>query len=188
MDCNKLTDGIYDSCDDRPIKGLKSEAVIINYSDIETYTQSGSTITSLTLASGLAGHKVQWYRNLANVGGTFVPSTDSEQGFTHSFASRISTSSAENSDRAFELSNSTVVMVVRTKYVGTDNLEEIKIYGIKSGMVLSEMVHNTDEASGANIYTLSTEEGALETHPYYIFNEGTYSTSKASFDALFANV
>ncbi|MBP0904852.1 hypothetical protein ACFSKN_04705 [Mariniflexile gromovii] len=190
MACNnKLTDDILQSCDDLPRKGLKgSSAVIINYDDIDftSTTSSGATVSSLTLQSGKTGYKLEWFKELGNAGAVYAPNSEDIDGFTASFASRLTTNSTENSERANEIKNGLFVMVVRTKYVGNDGLDEFKIYGFENGLRLSEMTHNTNENSAGFAFTLSTEEGAVEQYPYYTFLETDYATSKASYDALFA--
>ncbi|MFI8379612.1 hypothetical protein [Leeuwenhoekiella sp. NPDC079379] len=192
MACNdKLTSDILSSCDDLPKRGLKgSSAVIVNYDDIDfsSTTSSGATVSSLELVSGASGYKLEWFKDLGSAGAVYAPNSEDIDGFTASFASRISTTSAASSERANELKNGLFVMVVRTKYSGIDGADEIKIYGFENGLRLSEMTHNTNENSGSLVFTLSTEEGAVEQYPFMVFSETDYSTSKASFDALFASV
>lgn len=192
MACNnKLSENIIQSCADLPKKGLKgSKAVIVNYDDIDfsSTTTSGATVTALTLQSGKTGYSLEWYKDLGSTTSTFAPNTEDIDGFTHSFLSRLSTSSAKNAERSNELKNGRFVMAVETKYAGVDSLDAFKIYGLENGMLLSELTVGTNENSGAITFTLLSEEGTVEQYPYLVLNEGDYATNKASFDALFAEV
>ncbi|WP_418513707.1 hypothetical protein [Corallibacter sp.] len=188
MACNdKLTNSILFSCSDLPIKGLAGgKAVIINYEDINrtNSTVSGATITDLvTTADGLA---IEWYKELASTSISFAANTEDIDGFTHSFLGRIPTTTAENAERANELKNGLFVVVVETKYKGTDNEDAFKVYGWENGLRLSEMTQSTNENSGSMLFTLATQEGSVEQYPYHIFLEDSYSASKATFETLFS--
>ncbi|KQC33408.1 hypothetical protein AAU57_08835 [Nonlabens sp. YIK11] len=192
MNCNnKITADILQDCADLPKKGLAgSKAVIVNYYDIDqtATTVSGSTVTNLELVSGASGLQLEWFKDLASTNSTFAANTEDIDGFTHSFLSRISNTSAESAERANELKNSRVVMVVETKYKGADNADAYKIYGFENGLVLSEMTTNSNENSSSILFTLASGEGEVEQYPYLVLNEGDYATNKASYDSLFAAV
>lgn len=192
MACNKkITDDILFDCADMPKRGIDGgKAVIINFEDIDraASTVAGATITDLILKAGLTGFQVQWYKDLASMNSAFTPAADQIDGFTHNFLTRLSASSAENAERANELSQGRFIMVYETRYKGELNADAFKIAGWDNGLKLLEMTHNTIENSGSTLYTLATEEGDVEQYPYNVLLETDYATTKASFDALFASV
>lgn len=187
----KLSSDLLFDCLDKPMKGLAgSRAVIVNSADLDltTLTQNGATISSLALQSGSTGFNVEWYKELASTGSEYTKSSEDVDGFKHSFLCRLATSTAANAESAAEIKDGRFVMIVETEYKGLDQMDAFKVYGIRVGMELAEMTGNSNENSGSLLYTLSTREGTFENYPYSIFNEGTYATSKAAFDSLFAVV
>ena len=185
----KITaDMIYD-CADKPKKGLDGgRAVVLNWDDIDRAgsTVAGATISDLILLAGLTGFAAEWFKDLASANSAFAPNTEDVDGFLHNFLCRIPTSSADNAERARELSQGRFVIVVETRYKGALNAEAFKVLGWESGLKLSEMTWNTLENSGSIPYTAATEEGDTESYPYNVFLETDYATSKATFEALFA--
>ena len=192
MACSKkVTDDLLFDCADTPKKGIDGgKAVLINWDDIDraASTINGATVTDLVLKAGATGYSVQWYKDLASANSAFVPNSEDIDGFTHNFLTRLGASSAANAERANELKGGHFVLAYETRYKGVANAEAFKVAGWENGLKLSEMTNNTLENSGATLFTLATEEGSVERYPYNIFLETDYTTSKATFDALFASV
>lgn len=191
MACNReLTDGILHDCNTNPKKGIDSgKAVLINYDDIDRAATvvNGATV-NIQLKAGKAGFPLQWYKDLANASGTYVPSTENQDGFSHAFMCRLATTSATNAERSKELKNGRFVIAYETRFKGVDKLDAFKLGGFENGLRLSEMVTDAAQNSGSITFTISTEEGDFEEYPYHIFLETDYDVSRASFDALFAEV
>ncbi len=188
MACNSnLTQDILFTCADAGKLFLDDGyAVLINYSDVDftSTTASGATVTALTLESGTTGYKMEFYRNLGSTTSTFNKDTENVDGFSNSFLCRLPNSSADNAERAAELKGGTYMVVVKTKFKGTDNLDAFKVYGY-SGMELAEMTNSSNENGGATLFTLTTPEGVIEEYPYRVLLETDYATTQASFDSLF---
>lgn len=188
---SKVTDDLLVDCTDRTKRGLDGgKAVIINWDDIDraASTQTGSMITDLVLKSGSAGFSAEWLKDLASANSAFAPNAEDLDGFLHNFLCRIQTATAENANRAKELSQGRFVIVVQTKYKGALNAEAFKVLGWDAGLKLSEMTYNTLENSGSIPYTASTEDGDVEEYPYNVFYETSNAVSQATFDALFAQI
>lgn len=190
MACNKkITKDVLFNCADAPIKGLSgSKAVILNWDDVD---KAGSTVNGATISDLVAtstGFKIEWYKELASVASSYVANSEDVDGFSHSFLARLSTTTADNAETANELKNGRFVVIVETEYKGTDSSEAFKVYGWDSGLELSEMTQGSNENSASILFTLSTREGTVERYPYNVFNETSYSVSKASFDALFSPI
>jgi hypothetical protein len=187
----KLTADILFDCADRSKRGLDGgKAVIINFEDVDkaASTVAGAVISDLVTASGTSGFSAEWFKDLASVNSSYVPSTEDIDGFVHNFLCRIQNASADNAERARELTQGRFIIVVETRYKGTANAEAFKVFGWENGVKLSEMAYNTLENSGAITYTAATEDGDVEPFPFNVFLEIDYATSKATFDSLFATV
>lgn len=191
MSCiNKLTANIsYDcSSENRAKSGLETKAVIINAVDIDktALTQSGSTVTNLSLLSGTTGFSISWIRQLGSTGSEVVLNDSGLDSFSHSFACRVFGQSAEDAERIKELLEGEFVLVVETKFKGTSNADAYKIFGLENGLKMAEGSFTSLENDGSFVFTLKSQEGFGESYPYKIFLETNYSTTKAKFDALFA--
>lgn len=191
MSCiNKITANISYDCSaaGRAKAGLESKAVIINKGDIDltALTVSGASITNLSLASGSTGYSIEWVKQLANTASEFAANDSGVDTFTHSFVGRIFGQNAEDAERAKELKDGEFVMVVETKFKGTDNASAYKVFGLENGLRMSEASFTSLENDGAFLFTLSSVEGYGESYPYQVWSEGDYAVNKAKFDALFA--
>ncbi len=189
MACSKkITDDILYDCVDLPKKGLSGSAgVLINYDDIDwsATVKSGSVITNLALNSGATGYAIQWYKDIASANSSYNKDTENEDGFLQNFVCRLATSTAENAERANELKQGRFIVVLKTKYLGTDEEDAFKALGFDAGLTLSEMAFDTSENSGGITFTLGTEDGDIEKYPYMIVLETNYDTTQTDFDALF---
>ena len=192
MPCDKkITADLLFDCLDKPKKGIDGgKGVLINVDDIDysASTIAGATITDLVLKSGTVGFAVEWYKDLASGNSAFTPNAEDIDGFTHNFLTRLANSSAASAERSAELAGGRFIMVYETRYKGTLSAEAFKVAGWESGLKLSEMITDTAANSGAPTFTLTSEEGTVETFPYNIFLETDYATSKATFDTLFVQV
>lgn len=191
MSCvTKITNNIAYDCTpaQRAKAGLESKAVIINRADIDltALTVSGASVTNLSLVSGATGYSIEWIKQLSNTASEFAANDSGTDLFNHSFIGRIFGQNASDAERVRELKDGEFVMVVETKFKGTDNASAYKVFGLESGLKMSEGTYTSLENDGAFLFTLSSVEGYGESYPYQVWSEGTYSVNKAKFDALFA--
>lgn len=189
MCTKKITAALINDCSVDPVLGLKG-GVIINYDDIDftATTITDSTITALTLKSGTSGFPVKWLKRMGSNNNALVASPTEREGFTHSFACQLAGFSAANAERINELKNGRFVIVAESNFLGTDSLDAFKVFGITSGLYLTETVHNSNENSGAITYVLSTQEGNKEKYLYNTLLQTDYASTKADFDTDFAQV
>lgn len=187
---NKLSGEMLFDATSRPVKGVDGDAVLINFDDIDfsSTTISGASVSTLTLKAGATGYKLSWYKELASNNNTFTVNTEDIDGFSQSFLGRLSTTSADNAERAKELSQGRFVVVFETRFGGVDNADKIKVLGLDVGLELSELTNNTNENSGSILFTLATKEGTYEEHPFRIYSNTDYDTSKADLESAFTAV
>ena len=189
MSCiNKLTANISYDCTPqlRAKGGLESTAVIINKEDIDlsALTQTGAVVSNLVLNPGTSGFSIDWIKQLGNTTSEFSVN-DGLDTFTHGFACRVFGQSAMDAERIKELSQGEFVIVVETKYKGTGNVDAYKVFGLESGLKMSEGSFTSLENDGSFLFTLASVENFGETYPYQVYLEATHAASKTKFDALF---
>jgi hypothetical protein len=190
--CNRLSANISYDCSTahRAIGGLDGgKAVLINKSDIDltALTQSGATVTNLTLKSGSKGYEIGWIKQLGNTATEFSVN-DGIDTFNHSFACRVFGQSATDAERIKELSTGEFVLVVATKFGGNANVDKFKVFGIESGLRMTEGSASSLENDGSFLFKIGSVENFGESYPYNIYLEGTYAASKVKYDALFLAV
>ncbi|KIO50948.1 hypothetical protein [Flavobacterium hibernum] len=190
MSCiNKVTANIaYDcSTSNRAKGGLESKAVLINTIDIDrtALTQSGGTVTNLTLKSGSTGFEIGFIKQLGNTAAEFTIN-DGLDSFKQSFACRVFGQSSADAERIKELSQGEFVMVVETKFKGTNNVDAYKVFGIDNGLKMSEGTFSSIENDGSFVFKLSSVDGFGEEYAYKTYLEGTYAATKAKFEGLFS--
>ena len=191
MSCiNKLTANISYDCSsaNRAKSGLETKAVIINVADLDrtSITETGSTVTNLSLNSGATGFSISWIKQLGSTGSEVALNDSGVDTFSHSFACRVFGQSAEDAERIKELLEGEFVVVVETKFKGTSNADAYKIFGLENGLKMAEGSFTSLENDGSFIFTLKSQEGFGESYPYKIYLETDYATTKAKVDALFA--
>lgn len=190
MACNPLiTQNLVGDCSVNPVLGLKS-GVIINYDDIDwsATTKTGSIVTDLILLTGKTGYEVSWVKRLGSNNNSFVASTDSREGFTHSFACQLAGFSADNADRISELKGGKFLLVAESNFRGENNEDTYKVFGYTAGLYLTEAIASSNENGGAITYILSTLEGDLEENIYDTYLKTDYETAKERYDSLFEQV
>jgi hypothetical protein len=191
MNCiNKLTANIAYDCSPagRAKAGLEGKAVLINKKDLDltALTQSGATVTNLSLASGATGYSIEWVKQLGNTASAFAANDNGADSFNHTFVARVFGQGAQDAERIKELKDGEFVVVVESKWKGTNNTEAFKVFGIESGLKMSEGTFTSLENDGAFIFTLASVDGFGESYPYQVFSQGTYAVNKAKFEAKFA--
>ncbi|SDT47273.1 hypothetical protein SAMN05192545_3927 [Maribacter dokdonensis] len=190
MSCSKkITGDLINDCTVDPVLGL-SRGVIISRDDLDltALTEEGAKVTAFSLLTGATGFAVSWLKRLGSNTNALSYSATERDGFTHSFACQLAGFSAENAERLNELKNGNYVLVVESNFKGEDNVDAFKVFGLKTGMTLTEATHGSNENSGAITYVLSTEEGNFEKYIFQTLVLGDYAATKAQFDTLFANV
>ncbi|RZJ67698.1 MAG: hypothetical protein EOO50_05290 [Flavobacterium sp.] len=171
----------------QPKTGLEEKAILITRKDIDlaTLTQSGATVTNLNLKSGTTAVSLEWVKQLSTSSSEFAANETGLDGFTHRFAGRVHYSDAHSSEFLNELRMAEVVMVVETKYKGTNNASAFKIYGLEQGLRMTAMNHSTAENGGGATFEIASQEGYSESFPWLVWNEGSYAVNKTKFDGLF---
>lgn len=190
MNKSKVTEDLVNDCSVNPILGLRS-GVYINWDDIDfsatTFTKS--VITALTLKSGASGVAVSWLKRMGNANNAFVASPTEREGFTHAFAAQLGAASSSNVENLndFVCSNGGII-VAKSNFIGENGEDEYKVFGITTGLHLTETIYASNENQGAITYILSTQEGDKEKWLFNTLLETDNAVTAARYDALFATV
>lgn len=188
MSCiNKLTGNIsYDCTPQKRAKaGLETKALLVNKADIDltALTMSGALVTNISLVSGATAYSVETVKQLHNTAAAFAANDSGADSFTHTYVGRIFGQGVADAERARELKDGEYCVIVQSKW-GAGTNENFKVFGLESGLKMSEATFTSIENDGALLFTLSSLEGYGEFYPYQIWNETSYTATKAKFDAL----
>ncbi|MGQ2984857.1 hypothetical protein [Flavobacterium sp.] len=185
MSCDiRLLNNIGFDCSKPAKAGLETKALLINRADIDktALTLSGAAVTNISLTSGATAYSIGWVKQLGSTASSFVANENGLNKFSHTFNCRIFGQGVEDAHRVAELANGEYVLVVQTKWgAGTD--EAFKIYGLTSGLFMTEGAQNSGESDASFTFVLASQEGFEEQYHQYIWKEGTYAAMKAKFDA-----
>lgn len=172
------------NCTDPIVKGAEPIGVLINKSDIASYTTeldtAGHELLTLALKSGKRGYTiVQGGKTPFNgtqqemVEGTF------QNTLTNTVQFAILNTGTETATIVDALMNGTFVAVITNNSPKNDNNQRHQVYGLEAGLRASAMVrelYNDDTLSGWLV--TMTEEGAT-TSALYLADEA-YNTLTAS--------
>ncbi len=184
----KVANDINSDCSKPAKAGLEAKAMLINRADIDltALTLSGAAVTNLSLASGATAYSISWIRQLGGTNSAFVANENGLNKFSHSFNCRVNGQGVADAEVVAQLANGEFAVIVQTKWgAGTD--EAFKIYGLTSGLFMSEGAQSSTEADGSLTFTLSSAEGYEEDYHQYIWQEGSYTAMKTKFDNKMAD-
>lgn len=178
------------ACDDIIVRGLESDGLIINRSDIDFAatvfdTQNPNIIKTLVLKTGKKGYEIN---QLGNTPFTGVQSTlevgTYRNTWTHAIPIVVLSNTPEVAHDIIDgLSNGTFVVILRNKFKGTSGDAEYQVYGYTQGLVASEGTNDkySEDTDGGWIITL--QETGARMSAMFLFNTDA-TTTAASYESL----
>lgn len=178
------------ACDDLIVRGLESDGLIINRSDIDFAatvfdSKNPNIINSLVLKTGKKGYEVN---QLGNTPFTGVQSTlevgTYRNTWTHAIPIVVLSNTPEVAHDIIDgLSNGTFVVILRNKFKGTSGDAEYQVYGYTQGLVASEGTNDkySEDTDGGWIITL--QETGARMSAMFLFNTDA-TTTAAAYEAL----
>ena len=178
------------ACDDLIVRGLESDGLIINRSDIDFAatvfdSQNPNIINSLVLKTGKKGYEVN---QLGNTPFTGVQSTlevgTYRNTWTHAIPIVVLSNTPEVAHDIIDgLSNGTFVVILRNKFKGANGDAEYQVYGYTQGLVASEGTNDkySEDTDGGWIITL--QETGARMSAMFLFNTDA-TTTAASYESL----
>ena len=192
-DCTGLiTANFVLDCDYLPIAGLTTNALLINFDDIDrtTTTISGSNrllMTNLQLKSGKTAYLFTGVKQTNSKNYTLVPKDNNVDKYTHGFTGTVFNPSVENKLQVANLSlGGKYVVIVEQLWKGEDNEDAFEVLGYFTGLKLNEATNNSNENDNTIALVLGSEEGFEEPSLPHNLLETDYATTKTAFDNQFA--
>jgi hypothetical protein len=189
--CATLFAGFDSSCDS-PVRKYYQQAVVINKSDIETFTITPPTKTAtpecfytvaFTLKTGKTGY---WFAG-PEAGSSFLGFYDKSRSdlghpqYIHSAQILIT--------GVDEASKCVLDSLDKGSFVAAYQLKDgtVEIFGIQQGLTTGDYTYNIQEGGGGTPIVLASLEDAPETYLPLVYEAAVPGQETADFDSLFAN-
>lgn len=178
------------ACDDIIVRGLESDGLIVNRSDIDFAAtvfdaQNPNIIKTLVLKTGKKGYEVN---QLGNTPFTGVQSTlevgTYRNTWTHAIPIVVLSNTPDVAHNIIDgLSNGTFVIILRNKFKGSTGDAEYQVYGYTQGLVASEGTNDkySEDTDGGWIITL--QETGARMSAMFLFNTDAETTA-AAYESL----
>ena len=178
------------ACDDIIVRGLESDGLIINRSDIDFAatvfdSKNPNIIKTLVLKTGKKGYEVN---QLGNTPFTGVQSTlevgTYRNTWTHAIPIVVLSNTPDVAHNIIDgLSNGTFVVILRNKFKGSTGDAEYQVYGYTQGLVASEGTNDkySEDTDGGWIITL--QETGARMSAMFLFNTDAETTA-AAYESL----
>jgi len=188
--CAKLFAGFDASCD-APVRKYFQQAVLINKSDIETYTitppDAETDTCSYTVVFSLKATKTGFLFQGPEAGSSFLGSYDKSRSdlghpqYIHNAQVLVVGVSEASKCILDGLDKGSFVVAFQLKD------ETVEIYGIEQGLTTGDYTYNIQEGGGGTPILLSSLEDAPERYLPLVYESAVPGSETADFDDLFAN-
>jgi len=181
MACGEITLGSLVDCTNLPAAGTRAVAYVINYDDVESYTEASDKITAINLASGKFAYKFTGLGNSFKSSVDFARSANTGLGhYKHKESMIIYERTQAQKDNIKEIGNGRFVVALLLNGVDTDS---IILLGKDVGIQLSAgEIWNAFANEGLFVLNLATPEG--ETENEQALPQSIYVTSRAATIAM----
>lgn len=188
--CALIEGGASVDCDNPLVAGANDNLMLINYDDLGAIVRdpsNGMLITSFALKTGKRGYIFEGQNN----------SNEPKSGmirqrygvvFDHEVRFKVFSNSPATKDQLVRLTKGRVVAVVINSHTGTDGNAKYEIYGLQSGLIVSENNRETinAETQGAYDLLLKSSDFAKEGFLPATIYDTDESTTDAIYTALLA--
>lgn len=183
MDCGKIIEGLVGGvCDEIPIGGTATRAVIINYADVDKESSTFNTsntevIESIAMKEGKKGYMFETIDNVMDADSALNVGTYFRR-YDHSVTLRIFKKNIEVKQWMASLKDARVIIVLENRASGEGKWD---VYGWDSGLKLSEDTFNakyTDDVVFAPKFA-SDDTSKESTHPKTFYITGEKETEDA---------
>lgn len=180
-------------CNNADVTGLEERVVLINYSDIApagiVYSGSDPTtkiVSDIILNAATTGYLLEGVKQLNSFLNENVISDDAVNKWRHSFVGQVRNLTATARMEMDNMANGRFLVVVEKRWKGVDNESAFVVLGPQRGLRLTVGVENSAEAEGVYVFTIASEDNALESLGAPLFFDTDFATSLAEFENLFA--
>ena len=186
-----LTTDILTDCDNAPKGGLELNVLLFNREqiDISAVTLDPANkllMTNFQLLSGNTGILLTDVKQVQGLANELVKK-DTVDAYKHVFSGRVLNPTVANRLQMQNLTEgASIVVVVEQKWKGAGNAEAFLVGGYDAGLELNVLTWSTLEADGTISFELSSVDTLEEPKQVMTLLETDYATTKAAFDAKFA--
>lgn len=198
MSClGKIAADIAAIPNERAIKGLEQNLVIINWDDLPksgiTYdvTNPNELATALALNSGTKGYALTGVCGKQNIkhANEFVTNENTENGFRHILPEIIwPDNSKAGRAELNKMKNGRFIVVSERLWKGASDADAFLIYGLSIGLEMIVVSDASNENSGLPVVTFQTMEGFDEPYMPHILLDTDYGTTKTAFGNQFSAI
>lgn len=180
---------IIADCNDMPFAGLESNVRLINRNDIDfsatTFNADKTICTAITLKEDAVAYTLVGFKKSNDAGFKLVKKDAVNDGFTHEIKGVAYNRKADTLDQINKLcKGNKIVAVVEYKHKGSTSSEAFMVYGIGSGLELSDASHNANANNGTISIALASVKDEEEPNVPCLLFDTDYATTKGIFDAL----
>jgi len=193
IDCTgQLTADILFDCANPSVAGIEQNVVLINKDDIDVANSTLDPdnplkVTNIQLKPGKTGYKLTGVKQSNGKAWELVKKDNAPDKFKHTFTGVIFNPSLENKAQAYNLSKgSKYVVVVEQVWKGQDSADAFEVLGWNSGLELSTMTNSSKENDNMIMFELASADGYEEGTMAKTYLDGTYATTKTTFDNSFS--
>lgn len=186
--CGAISAGLTAfNCGQIAPSGTRKRVVLINYDDINfaSVTDTAGVVSALPLISGKIGYLFQSAQKSTVGEATFAKGTYVNQ-YDHAVTLRALVKSQAVKNFVNSINGARVVAIVENLDEGSSGDVKFEIYGLRSGLVLSEMPFSTEVADGV-VYSikLASDDNAKEAELPKSFYVTSASATETAFQALY---
>lgn len=173
----KLNSDISNSC--TIVGGLREIGYITNKGDITGYTETGNTISAITLDTDKLMYKIYTPTKTPFTGSnTALEESDVVNRFTNTVSFVILENDDTTAGIIDKLANGKFVVVMRNEYEGNEGASAYSVYGIERGLRASELSRDPyDDASAGGWTVTMTETGAAKSEHFFFITDLDTTTS-----------
>lgn len=179
MDCAEISKNVTLGTCKRPIAGINSTVILMNYADINRVVteETNNVVSELQLKTGKYAYKFECKDGLP-VGEYNLDKGKYTPGWDHILTIKALVKSQDTKDAMEILSKAKLVAIVDNKEVGgADKKTRYEMYGYEAGLVLLESA-NTTEFADETVYNikLGSDTAKENTLPKTIFKTDAATT------------
>jgi hypothetical protein len=163
MACGQITLGSEADCAALPAAGTRAKAYVMNYDDIDSYTEAGGVITDITLKAGKYAYLFTGLGNSFKTSVDFARSANTGVGrYKHKNSIVIYDRTQAQKDNITSMGNGRFVVVAQFNGPSTDE-DQFILLGKNTGVELTAgTILDAFANDGFFVLNMSTPEGEIE--------------------------
>lgn len=182
--CGSITQGSSADCNNIPLPGTEARLILMNYSDIEGYTETDGVISDIQMAPGTFAYEFLGFRTDVKKSEEVITPDIGVPGFKHLVSFVVYEKTQEAKNNIENLVRGNVVAIIEQKGKNTESFE---VAGKGVGLeIVAGPIRNAYENGGFFVINLATNDatGIIETKLPQTLLDTNYATTLALIEAL----